>query len=124
MLLCLFYTCPKISLSLSLSLSLTLVSCHLLCPQHHALLLSHVPCFVSASHRSCALPCLSMPLPRSSVLCLLNHVDRQGATTPIYPVLAAATGIKMQSMDQDCLTATVKKSKALSGVDQTIKRQF
>ena len=53
-----------------------------------------------------------------------DRVTRQGAATPIYTVLAAATGIKMQSMDQDCLTATVKKSKALSGVDQTIKSQF
>ena len=63
----------------------------------------------------------------------VNHLQRgwscivrckQGAATPIYTVLAAATGIKMQSMGQDCLTATVTKSKALSGADQTIKRQY
>ena len=48
---------------------------------------------------------------------------KQGAATPIYTVLAAATGIKMQSMGKTA-SATVTKSKALSGADQTIKRQY
>ena len=55
MLLCLFYACPKISNCLSQHHS---HSCFL--SQQHALLLSHVPCFVSASHCSCSLMCLAL----------------------------------------------------------------
>ena len=45
----------------------------------------------------------------------------QGAATPMYPVLAAAAGIKLESTDQHRLTARVKRSRAPFGADQPIK---
>ena len=64
-----------LSLALSQQHTLLLSHCALLCHSITLLLLSHVPCFVTASRRSCALPCLSMTSRRSSVLCLF----------PIFP---------------------------------------
>ena len=51
----------------------------------------------------------------------LHTLYSQGAATPMYPVLAAATGIKLESMDQHRLTARVKKPRAPFGADQPIK---
>ena len=88
-LLCLFYACPKISNCLSQhscflwcrllchSNYALALSCALLLSQFasHLLLLSHVPCFVSAS-RCCSLMCLlclSITLLLSHVLALSQH---------------------------------------------------
>ena len=39
----------------------------------------------------------------------------QGAATPMYPVLAAATGIKLESMDQDGSLVAIKGSRQFVG---------
>ena len=54
-------------LSITVFLSLAL-------SQQHTLLLSHVPCFVSASRCSCSLMCLALSQALSITLLLLSHV--------------------------------------------------